>query len=134
MFISLQAGQNFPPAGQISLQCRMVSFMYFFIFFLQITKFPSKELPVLPVFSTPGSKFSRFMKKEYLQIWKDTCQISHLIYRLEHTLRLNIRILSQTTFYTTKFYEWCKFAFFAEISINQSINQNLFPHHIITYN
>ena len=52
MFISLQAGQNFPPAGQISLQCGMVSRMYFFIFF-QITKFPSKELPLLPVFSTP---------------------------------------------------------------------------------
>ena len=28
MFISLQAGQNFPPAGQISLQCKMVSLMY----------------------------------------------------------------------------------------------------------
>ena len=53
MFISLQAGQNFPPAGQISLQCGMVSPMYFFIFSLQITKFPGKELPVLPFFSTP---------------------------------------------------------------------------------
>ena len=53
MFISLQAGQNFPPAGQISLQCGMVSLMYFFIFSLQITKFPGKELHVLPVFSTP---------------------------------------------------------------------------------
>ena len=48
------AGQNFPPAGQISLQCGMVSLMYFFIFSFQITKFPGKELPVLPVFSTPG--------------------------------------------------------------------------------
>ena len=50
--ISLQAGQNFPPAGQISLQCGMVSRMYFLIFSLQITKFPGpgKELPVLPVF------------------------------------------------------------------------------------
>ena len=54
MFISLQAGQNFPPAGQISFQCGMVSLMYFFIFSLQITKFPGKELPVLPIFSTPG--------------------------------------------------------------------------------
>ena len=53
MFISLQAGQNFPPAGQISFQCGMVSLMYFFIFSFQITKFPGKELPVLPVFSMP---------------------------------------------------------------------------------
>ena len=29
--------------------------MYFFIFSLQITKFPCKELPVLPVFSRPGA-------------------------------------------------------------------------------
>ena len=50
MFISLLAGQNFPPAGQISLQCGMVTLMYFFTFPLQITKFPGKELPVLPVF------------------------------------------------------------------------------------
>ena len=28
--------------------------MYFFIFFLQITKFPCKELPVLPIFSRPA--------------------------------------------------------------------------------
>ena len=53
MFISLQAEQNFPPAGQISLQCGMVSLKYFFIFSLQITRFPGKELPVLPVFSRP---------------------------------------------------------------------------------
>ena len=52
MFISLQAGQNFPPAWQISLLCGMVSLMYFFIFSLHITKFPGKELPGLPVF--PG--------------------------------------------------------------------------------
>ena len=32
MFSSLQAGQKFPPAGQLSLQCGMVSLMYFFIF------------------------------------------------------------------------------------------------------
>ena len=51
MFISLQAGQNFPPAGQISLQCGMVSLMYFFIFSLQITSFPGKDLPILPIFS-----------------------------------------------------------------------------------
>ena len=50
MFISLQAEQNFPPAGQISLQCGMVSIMYFVIFPLQITKFPGKGLPILPVF------------------------------------------------------------------------------------
>ena len=55
LFISLQAGQNFPPAGQISLQCVMVSLMCFFIFSLQITKFPSKGLPVLPVSSTPDT-------------------------------------------------------------------------------
>ena len=30
MFISLLAGQNFPPAGQISLQCGMFSLLYFF--------------------------------------------------------------------------------------------------------
>ena len=52
MFISLQAEQNFPPVGQISLQFGMVSIMYFLIFSLQITKFPGMELPVLPVF--PG--------------------------------------------------------------------------------
>ena len=51
---SLQAGQNFPPAEQISLQCGVVSLMYFFIVCLQITKFPGKEFPVLPVFSKPG--------------------------------------------------------------------------------
>ena len=54
VFFSLQAGQNFPPAGQISLKCRMVSLMYFFIFSLQITRFPGKELPVLPIFSRPA--------------------------------------------------------------------------------
>ena len=43
MFISLQAGQNFHPAGQISLQCEMVSVMYFFIFSLQIKRFSGKE-------------------------------------------------------------------------------------------
>ena len=50
MVISLQGGQNFSPAGQISLQCGMVSLMYgISLFFpLQITKFPGKELPVLP--------------------------------------------------------------------------------------
>ena len=48
MFISLQAGQNFPSAGEISLQCGMVSLKYFFIFPLQITKFPGKELPAQP--------------------------------------------------------------------------------------
>ena len=53
MFISLQAGQNFPPAGQISLQCGMVSCIYFFIFSLKITKFLGKELIILPVNSMP---------------------------------------------------------------------------------
>ena len=48
--ISLQAGQNFPLAGQISLQRGMVSIMFFFIFSLQIPKFNDKELPILPVF------------------------------------------------------------------------------------
>ena len=56
MFISLQAGKKFPPAGQVSLRCGMVSLMYFFIFSLQITKFHGKELPVLPIFSTPGKR------------------------------------------------------------------------------
>ena len=41
--------------GKISLQCGMVSLMYFFIFSLEISKFPSKELPVLPFFSMPDS-------------------------------------------------------------------------------
>ena len=50
MFVSLQAEQNFLPAGQISLQCGIVSLMYFLILSLHITKFPGKELPVLPVF------------------------------------------------------------------------------------
>ena len=42
MFISLQAGQNLPPAGQISFQCGVVSLMYL----------PSKKHSILPVF--PG--------------------------------------------------------------------------------
>ena len=61
MFFSLQAGQNFPPAGQISLQCGMVSLMYFFIFSLQITRFPGKEFPVLPIFSRPVNLEHRYM-------------------------------------------------------------------------
>ena len=35
---TLQAGEKFPPAGHISLQCGMVSRMYFLIISLQITK------------------------------------------------------------------------------------------------
>ena len=46
MFISLQAGQNFPPAQRISLQFGMVSLTCFCIFSLPITKFPGKKLPV----------------------------------------------------------------------------------------
>ena len=36
--------------------------MYFFILFLQVTKFPSKELPVLPVFSTPANKQTKHLR------------------------------------------------------------------------
>ena len=52
IFISLQAGQNFPPARQISLQCGD-GFPYLFLYFFPSIsqKFPGKELPVLPVFS-----------------------------------------------------------------------------------
>ena len=45
MFISLQAGQNFPPAGQISLQCGMISLMYFFIFPSNSQTFLARSFP-----------------------------------------------------------------------------------------
>ena len=67
MFIFLQAEQNFPPVGQISLQCGRVSLMYFFIFSLHITKFPGKELPILPIFSRPAhlSPFNNLSNARY---------------------------------------------------------------------
>ena len=45
MFLSLQAGQNFSPAGQISLQCGMVSLMYFFVFPSKSQNFPARCFP-----------------------------------------------------------------------------------------
>ena len=67
-FISLQAEENFPPAilMQISLQWGMVFFvhcMYFFTSSIQITKFPGKELPILPVFSRPADEETSWVLK-----------------------------------------------------------------------
>ena len=54
MFISLQTGQNFS-SSRADFPPVWNGFPYFFfISFFQITRFPSKELPVLPIFSRPG--------------------------------------------------------------------------------
>ena len=51
IFISLQAGQSFPWTGQISLQCEMVSLMYFFYFFPLNHKISWQGASCLPIFS-----------------------------------------------------------------------------------
>ena len=53
MFISLQAGQNFPPAGQISLQCGMVFPYVFLYFFPPSHKISRQGASRFASFSTP---------------------------------------------------------------------------------
>ena len=55
MFISLQAGQNFPLAGQISLRCGMVSIMFFFIFPSKSQNFMARRSPFCLFFFSPGN-------------------------------------------------------------------------------
>ena len=66
MFISLQAGQNFPPAGQISLQWGMGFLVYFFIFSLQITKFPGKSFPFCLFFPGLTPNFDAYLWNDAL--------------------------------------------------------------------
>ena len=54
MFISLQAGQNFPQQGRFPSSVGWFPLCISLFFSLQITKIPGKEFPIFPVFSKPA--------------------------------------------------------------------------------
>ena len=115
MYISLQAGRNFPPARRIFLQCGMVSLMHFSIYNLQIIKCPCKELPVLPVFSRPANQLiicvqNGLISKIYL--------IFHPFFSFVHYMLSNYGLVLLEDFFVIGFYFRTPFLLIFKLILN----------------